>query len=103
MENIKLNNNFLILFDKKNENFIFLYFFYIKETFQLIIPMKKEIFSNHLSQEEILNNKLYILIKIGNPSQKIKAYINSETHIIFISENKTLQGTYNKNLSKTYS
>ena len=71
-----------------------LYFFYIKETFQLIIPMKKEIFSNHLSQEEILNNKLYILIKIGN---------HSETHIIFISENKTLQGTYNKNLSKTYS
>lgn len=80
-----------------------LYFFYIKETFQLIILMKKEIFSNHLSQEEILNNKLYILIKIGNPSQIIKAYINSETHIIFISENKTLQGTYNKNLSKTYS
>ena len=80
-----------------------LYFFYIKETFQLIIPMKKEIFSNNLSQEEILNNKLYISIKIGNPSQIIKSYINSETHIIFISENKTLQGTDNKNLSKTYS
>ena len=78
-----------------------IFFTFINQSFQLKIEFKKEKYDN-INHEKLLNNKYFINLKIGNPPQIIKCYLNMETHIFFISENKTICGKYNKLLSKTY-
>ena len=81
--------------------FNIIFFTFINQSFQLKIEFKKEKYDN-INHENLLNNKYFINLKIGNPPQIIKCYLNMETHIFFISENKNFGGTYNKILSKTY-
>ena len=81
--------------------FYFIFFIYINQSFELIIEFKKEKY-DYINHENLLNNKYFINLKIGNPLQIIKCYLNMDTHIFFISENTTIGGTYNKLLSKTY-
>ena len=78
-------------------------FFYIPLTYCHIIeiPFYREIKNEKDLTSFLYNNIIYTNLEIGEPKQKIKTYLNFTQYYYYITD-ISLNGIYNKNLSKTY-